>query len=57
MFIPDPGSRDGSKRHLIPDPGSGSATLVFTISAWKVAKTTANQRLIFKVQKLVEALI
>jgi hypothetical protein len=26
--IPDPGSRiQGSKRHRIPDPGSGSATL------------------------------
>jgi hypothetical protein len=26
--IPDPGSRiQGSKRHWIPDPGSGSATL------------------------------
>jgi hypothetical protein len=28
--IPDPGARiQGSKRHRIPDPGSGSATLVF----------------------------
>jgi hypothetical protein len=27
----DPGSRtQGSKRHRIPDPGSGSATLLYT---------------------------
>jgi hypothetical protein len=25
--IPDPGSRGQKKRHRIPDPGSGSATL------------------------------
>jgi hypothetical protein len=30
---------------------------VFPFTAWKMAKTTAHQRLIFKVQKLVEALI
>ncbi len=29
----------------------------FIITTWKVAKTTAHQRLIFKVQKLAEALI
>jgi hypothetical protein len=28
----------------------------FTLTAWKVAQTAAHQRLIFKVQKLVEAL-
>jgi hypothetical protein len=30
---------------------------VFTLTAWKVVKTTAHQRLIFEVQKLVKALI
>ncbi len=35
MFIPDPGSDffpsriQGSKKHPIPDPGSGSATLLY----------------------------
>jgi hypothetical protein len=30
--IPDPGSRiQGSKRHRIPDPGSGSATLTYKV--------------------------
>jgi hypothetical protein len=30
---------------------------VFTLIVWKVAKTTAHQRLIFGVQKLKEALL
>jgi hypothetical protein len=30
---------------------------VFTLIAWKVAKRTAHQKLIFKVQKPVEAII
>jgi hypothetical protein len=30
---------------------------VFTLTAWKGTKTTAHQRLIFKVQKLAEALV
>jgi hypothetical protein len=35
--IPDLGSRiQGSKRHRIPDPGSGSATLVFAISGFAI---------------------
>ncbi len=29
---------------------------VFTLTAWKVVKTTAHQRLIFKVKKLADAL-
>jgi hypothetical protein len=45
--IPDPGSRiQGSKRHRIPDPGSGSATLVegsFT-SFFKEKKSKRNHK-------------
>jgi hypothetical protein len=49
------GNKEGRKVKWQRTPIHRNPPYVFTLTAWKVAKTTDHQRLIFKVQKLIEA--
>jgi hypothetical protein len=52
------GQQAGPPRNLAANSNTNKfLPYVFFLTAWEMAKTTADQKLIFKVKKLVESLI